>query len=450
MLKDNETPTLANKGQTPYIPTGYESLQGSVARKRRIGEALMQQGMAGPQGDVRSWAQLLGSLAQTWAGKSIQKDADKEEASIQEQIKQEVTRANQGFEADLAAGLEPAQLVQKWGSNQWLRARLDPYEKALGEGLKNKQEFNTPVEMLGADGKPVTVQTNKAGDIRPATGGFQLPPVITNINDVAVALQRQTPGTVLPQNLTESVIRGPDGKPVVNQPALDAKTRVAAAGAPNSKITVNNAEDFSKAQVDILKTSREAAMGAIGTKTAVGRIRKALNTGRADTGPFSGAMNWVERVAGINKGGREQRQIIEQNLNYLILAARKKLTGSGPISNFETELLIKADGGDISKMTDVEILALLDVADAESDMAINNHNDQLEAAKGVAGSEQYIPAFQLPEMYRRRKVVPTKRTTSAPTAARNGLPPRGADASATKARPETVDKYLKMFSTGGI
>ena len=423
MLKDNETPIMANKGQTPYIPTGYESLQGSVARKRRIGEALMQQGMAGPQGDVRSWAQLLGSLAQTWAGKSIQKDADKEEASIQEQIKQEVARANQGFEADLAAGLEPAQLVQKWGSNQWLRSRLDPYEKALGEGLKNKQEYNAPVEMLGPDNKPVTVQMNKAGEARPIAGGFSLPPVITNVNDVAVALQRQTPGTVLPQNLTEAVIRGPDGKPVVNPEALSAKVKVAAAGAPNSQVTVNTGKELGAEMATMLSTSFGQAEGAISTLGATDRIESALNTGKARTGPWTGWKNYIEKAFGINAEGVAQRRAIEQGIAQLGIDARKVLEGQGAVSNSEAMAVEKAYSGNIDEMTEGEIRIVIEVARRGANSKIDAHNRQLEAASRVPGASDFIPSFELPEKYRQRKAVPTKRTDSPP--ARNGLPPRG-------------------------
>lgn len=427
MADEKPNPLMANKGQTPYIPTGYEGLQSSVRRKRQIGEALMQQGLAGPGSNVRSWAQVLGSLAQTWAGKSIQKDADKEEASIAEKIKADVAAANQGFEADVQAGLAPELLVQKHGGNPWLKERLDPYEKALTTGLSNKQEFAAPVEMLGADGKPTTVQINKAGDIRPAAGGFGLPPVITDINGVATALQRKQDGEVLPQNLTDSVIRGPDGKPVVNKEALDAKVKVAAAGAPNSQVTVHTGKQFAEEAVKMLSGTKEGAIGAIGTLTAADRIRKAIGTGKARTGPLSGPVNWVERVLKINKGGVEQRKVIEQALNTMVLQARKKLAGSGAISDMETKLLQAADGGSIDDLTDVEILAIVDASEASARSLINQHNDQLDASRGLDGASSFIPAFELPEAYRRGY-----KPKATPRPARKGLPPKGVPAAPAK------------------
>ncbi len=439
MAYEKPNPLLANRGQTPYIPTGYEGLQSSVRRKRQIGEALMQQGLAGPGNNVRSWAQVLGSLAQTWAGKSIQKDADKEEASIAEKIKAEVAQANQAFEADVQAGADPQTLVQKYGGNPWLKERLDPYEKALVTGLTNKQEFAAPVEMLGPDGKPTTVQVNKAGDIRPAAGGFGLPPVMTNVNGVAVALQRKPDGTILPQNLTDSVILGPDGKPMVNKEALDAKVKVAAAGAPNSQVTVHTGKQFAEEAVKMLSGTKEAAIGAIGTLTAAQRIRQALKTGKANTGPLSGPINWVQKITGTNKGGVEQRKIVDQALQTMVLQARKKLAGSGAISDMETRLLQAADGGDIDSLTDVEILAIVDASEQSARSMINQHNDQLDATRGLEGASSFIPSFELPEAYRRGY----KPKAKAAPVARRGLPPKGATTSKLPPKPKSRSERAK-------
>lgn len=441
MMKDKETPILANKGQTAYIPTGYEGLQQSVQRKRQIGQALMQQGLAGPGANVRSWAQVLGSLAQTWAGKSIQKDADKEEASIAEKIKAEVAQANQGLEADIAAGLGPRGIVAKWGGNQWTKDRVEPFAKAMQQGLENEQEYSAPVEMLGPDGKTfVTTQVNKAGGIRQAPGGFALPPKIENVNGVGVALQRQAPGTVLPQDLTESVIRGPDGKPVLNDLALKAKTQVAAAGAANSKITVNTAEDYSKAAVTRLEGTQAAADGGISALGTVKQIRSALRSGQVSTGPLSGVKNWAERVFGINEQGVAKRRAVEQGLNELVLASRGALKGQGAISDKETALLEKAAAGDINEMTPAEIEVILNTAERLAKAAIQKHGRQVEAARGQTGSKMFLPSFELPEEYRPRRSAPR-----AVAPARKGLPPKGATS-----KPATVKSRYQRAKEAGI
>jgi len=450
MMKDKETPILANKGQTPYIPTGYEGLQQSVQRKRQIGQALMQQGLAGPGANVRSWAQVLGSLAQTWAGKSIQKDADKEEASIAEKIKAEVAQANQGLEADIAADMDPRQIVTKWGGNQWTKDRVEPFAKAMQQGLENEQEYAAPIEMKDKDGNFITAQVNKAGGIRQAPGGFGLPPVVTNVNDVAVALQRQAPGTVLPQNLTDSVIRGPGGKPMVNQEALDAKVKVAAAGAPNSQVTVNTGKELGGKMADRLAATFTQAEGAIASLGAADRIEAALNTGKARTGPWTGWRNYVEKAFGVNEEGVAQRRAVEQGIAQLGIDARKVLEGQGAVSNSESSAVEKAYSGNIDEMTEKEIRVVIDVVRRGNRAKIETHNRQLEAAARVEGAEEFIPSFELPPAYRRRTDVAPKRTGPAP--ARKGLPPKGATkpAPSGKATKPLVDKYSKYLpKTGG-
>lgn len=447
MAEDRKLPIMANRGQTPYIPTGYEGLEQGVQRKRRIADALMQQGLAGPGAGARSWAQLLGSLAQTWAGKSIQKDADKEEQEINAKRQAEVQEAITSFKTDLASGATPGRIMQKYSGNPWTKELLKPYEDAMAADLKNKQEYGAPTEMLGPDGKSfVTAQVNKAGDIRQAPGGFALPPKVEIVNGVAVAPQRMTPGTVAPQPAMDAVIVGPDGKFKKNPLAQEAKVQQAAAGAANTKITVNTAEDYSKLAADNLKLTKEAAMGGIGTLNATSRIRRAFETGKVGSGPLSGPVNWVEKLTGTNKEGREQRQIVEQGLNQMILAARKKLAGSGAISDMETKLLAAADGGNINQLTDVEILAIVDAVESEAKRAIDIHNDQLDATKLQPGSENFIPAFQLPEEYRRDK--PKSKVKAALRPARKGLPPKGA----APVKPKSNNPYSNLLPkpAGGL
>lgn len=438
MFKDDDTPLLANKGQTPYIPTGYEGLQNSVSRKRKIADALMSQGLAGPGAGARSWAQLLGSLAQTWAGKSIQKDADKEEAGIQEKIQADVAAAQAAFrERVTQPGVTPQQIVTEFGSNRWLTNELEPYKKAMSTGLSNEQEYAAPTEMQNADGTFSTVQINKAGGARQMPGGFALPPKIENVNGVFVAPQRMKPGTIAPQPADDLVILGPDGKPVANPAAIAAKTAVAAAGAPGeTKITVNTAEDYSKAAVTRLEGTQAAADGGISALGTVKQIRAALNSGQISTGPLSGAKNWAEKVFGLNKQGVAKRRAVEQGLNELILASRGALKGQGAISDKETALLEKAAAGDINDMTPGEIEVILNTAERLAKAAIAKHGRQVEAARGQTGSEMFLPAFELPEEYKPKKAPAVRRTP------KRGLPPKGAVAPKPVAKPASRYSHL--------
>lgn len=445
MAEEKKTPLLANRGQTPYIPTGYEGLEQSVQRKRKIADALMAQGLQGPGAGARSWAQLLGSLAQTWAGKSIQKDADKEQADIDAKRQAAVQEANAAFEADMAAGLAPTEMVRKYGSNPWTKDRIKPFEDAMSKGLENQQEYGDLTEVLGPDGKPVTVQINKAGGIRQAPGGFGLPPVITDINGVATALQRQPDGTILPQNLTDSVIRGPDGKPMVNKEALDAKVKVAAAGAPNSQVVVHTGKQLAEKFADNLEKTYEQANAAIATMGAAERIEAALKTGKASVGPWSNWKSYAEKVFGVNKEGIAQRRIIEQGLTQLGVDARKVLEGQGAVSNAETAAVTKAYAGDIDSMTEAEIQIVVDVAKRGAQGAIDKHLRTLESARNVEGTAEFLPTFQLPEKYQRRS-NPAPAAAKPKPRAKAGLPPKGA----TPAKSQNPYSKLLPKPAGGM
>lgn len=66
------------------IPTGYETQELSLERKRKIAQALMEQGMG--QTKYNNWGEVVGALAQAWAGKSMLKDNDKAQAGLNTQI----------------------------------------------------------------------------------------------------------------------------------------------------------------------------------------------------------------------------------------------------------------------------------------------------------------------------------------------------------------------------
>ena len=101
---------MRSSGQVPYIPTGYEGLQSQAATKRKIAESLLASRMPD---NARSWAQVLGHIAEAWAGKSLQKDADKAD----EQVRQAQLQANavvqSGIEADVQSGMTPHELKLK-------------------------------------------------------------------------------------------------------------------------------------------------------------------------------------------------------------------------------------------------------------------------------------------------------------------------------------------------
>ena len=67
------------------IPTGYESQQRDIERRRKIAEALIEKGL-GPQGQMTSPWQALAQAANAWAGKRMQKKTDGREDELAGEI----------------------------------------------------------------------------------------------------------------------------------------------------------------------------------------------------------------------------------------------------------------------------------------------------------------------------------------------------------------------------
>lgn len=209
------TPLYQSKGNVPYIPTGYEGLRSDIANKRKIADALNAAGLAGPGVNARSWVQLLGSLAQSFAGTMMDRKANREETDMNNNISinQGVSEAN--FNSAQAMGATNDELIRQFGSDQNLQD--NPMMKIVQElALKSHIAKGDPTRMKDSTGNFTTTQGYEDGSVRPVMGGYQLGPKIDNVNDVATALQEQAPGTPLPRNFNQDVILGPDGKPQIN------------------------------------------------------------------------------------------------------------------------------------------------------------------------------------------------------------------------------------------
>jgi hypothetical protein len=125
------TPIFQKQSSKPYIPTGYEGLAEKSRQKRALAEALMKAGLAGPGDQARSYTQLLGSLAQAWAGKRLLSDADKADEQIRQQQLQAAAVANQQIEADASSGMPYRELAIKHGGNPLLQDRLKAFDHGV-------------------------------------------------------------------------------------------------------------------------------------------------------------------------------------------------------------------------------------------------------------------------------------------------------------------------------
>jgi hypothetical protein len=164
------------------IPTGYEDEQVKAERKRRMAEMLYKQGLNNQ--NISSWTQVLGDLAQTYAGKRNEDKADKLDQQYRHELLDAYTAARTGLEADRKSGTAPADLVAKYGGNPLLAD--DPTLKAETGAFE--------------------------ADLKPTNFGGRM----VRTGDVMNQYEPSKP--------TDSVIRNPDGSwkenPVVTSSAL--------------------------------------------------------------------------------------------------------------------------------------------------------------------------------------------------------------------------------------
>lgn len=122
------------------IPTGYEDLQRQAAQKRRLADVMLSQGLA-PENNMRSWAQVLGKLGQTWAGKSLGNEATALEKDMQTRLREDYSNAFSELSADVNAQMSPQQIIQKHATNPLLADALKPYQDAMARALTEREDL---------------------------------------------------------------------------------------------------------------------------------------------------------------------------------------------------------------------------------------------------------------------------------------------------------------------
>lgn len=162
---------------TLTIPTGYEGLQRSAASKRKLAEAMMARGMDTPP-NMNHWAQVFGQLAQSVAGRRLDKQANTMETEVGNQIRDAYLAKRGAFQQD-AGTLQPQDLVAKYGGDPMMAEELKPYQAAMTARLVGDQ----------------------------------------NLMKVGDTFQREAdiiPGQTTSTSVNDAIMIGPDGQAVVN------------------------------------------------------------------------------------------------------------------------------------------------------------------------------------------------------------------------------------------
>lgn len=166
------------------LPTGYEADQRKIDKRRKLADLLAEKGLTS-QGPMQSWLQVLGQVGNAYAGKRLDKKADKLDADLKTRMLADYTTARTGFQDTVAKGGDPASIVRDHGANPFLTDDVEPYRKAIEKRITGQED------VINWGG-----QRRRSGDI--------------------------PPGTYEPGKPTDSVIRDPQGNWIVNKVANTA------------------------------------------------------------------------------------------------------------------------------------------------------------------------------------------------------------------------------------
>lgn len=121
------------------IPTQYAPQQQSIAQKRKLAEAMLSQGLANDP-NMNNWTQVLGKLAQAWAGKSMDKEATKMEGTLNQTIYDDYNKRRGDFNTQ-TSGMSPQQVVQTFGADPMLADDVKPYRDAMARALTEREDL---------------------------------------------------------------------------------------------------------------------------------------------------------------------------------------------------------------------------------------------------------------------------------------------------------------------
>lgn len=127
------------------LPTGYESEQLKAERKRKIAQALIERGLQ-TNPNMQSWAQVLGQLGTAFAGKMVDRKADKIDADTRTRMLSDYGTRTAVFDK-LTSGDHPdlGAIVRAGQDDPFLQDRVAPYVEALKKRITEPENIvHTP------------------------------------------------------------------------------------------------------------------------------------------------------------------------------------------------------------------------------------------------------------------------------------------------------------------
>lgn len=207
---------------TLVIPTGFEARQREIARRNELAQFMLKQGLESDP-NMTSPLQVLGHLAQAWAGKSMQKSADQQSTGLEGDIRTDYLRKIGEFQKDVQSGMAEGDLVAKYGSDPMLESYLKPHQEAYQSRLVGDQRVEKNGDMYQRAGElPGTYARSSAQDelqVNPVTGQVTLNEPKIAANRLSQGMGSKdienfaTTGTLAPRQYTGP--QGPAGYPGV-------------------------------------------------------------------------------------------------------------------------------------------------------------------------------------------------------------------------------------------
>lgn len=436
-----------------FMQPDVQAEQDQIQRNRLIAEQLRQQSQQPLQGVQSgrvyvgpSWTQGLAKLLQGYQSGQMNQQADADTKRLAALLQNKNQADAAGFTEALSG--KPAGRMADMGEIDPSLAGMGPVEQtspaippdrnralqiALGSqnpmiqgagGALIKDMIPKQAEGVNINGQLVNKYTGEpmGKAIPKQEGGFVLnpggkrygpdgkliaesAPNLTNVNGQMVNPQTAVPvGAPIPKQANpfeNLVLPGPNGTVVPNDPLINAKAKVAQAGASN--VNVNTVQkpflnEIGKGVGEAVNNAYTGAQSAQQSLANVAQIEAGLKN--ALVGPGAGVrlkLSQIGEVMGVNGADATERlqntRAIMQGLARQELAAAGQMKGQGQITEAERGILRRAESGDIAEMTVPELKTMLGAIRKTASYRIQQHQqnmDRLSRDPNAAGIVDYM------------------------------------------------------------
>lgn len=249
-------------------------------------------------------------------------------------------------------------------------------------------------------------------------------------------------GNTIAQTADQVTVLDPTtGRIVINQPAIDAKKAIAAAGAAKTSVNVDQGVPFAttlqgELAKDVAK-GKDAAMMAQQSLGTIKQVEDAISTGKVITGPTAQPrifMRQLGETLGIT--GKDNEEVLRntrsaiQGMARLQIDVSKQAQGQGAISDYERKLFERASAG--GDLTPVEITQLMGAMRKTAEYQLSVHQLNVDKVRGLPrGGDVLAPFLEIPK--------------SAQSASPSGTPANSTSGALSPAELEELQTLRKKY-----